>query len=83
MRRLDSIFKAQEARWKERNVVCTRAAQMQQIKMLKEHVVLQAKISISLNHKYKKVHLVVKTILLWVQMETEAVLFSFLREMHS
>ena len=33
--------------------LCARAAQMQQIKLLKEHVVLQAKISISLNHKYK------------------------------
>ena len=58
------------------------AVQMQQI--LKECVVLQAEISTSLYHKYKKAHLlVVKMILLQDQMETETVLFSFVREMHS
>ena len=57
--------------------LCARAQHRcnKQIKMLKEHVALQAKISITSNHKYKKVHLLVmKTILLQVQMETEAVL---------
>ena len=40
-----------------KNIMCAHPTQMQLIRMLKKHVVLQAEISISLNHKYKKVHL--------------------------
>ena len=49
--------------------MCAHATQMQLIRMLKKHVVLQAEISIPLNPKYKKVHLLaVKMISLQDQM---------------
>ena len=51
------------------NIMCVHATQMQLIRMLKKHVVLQAEISIPLNPKYKKVHLLaVKIISLQDQM---------------
>ena len=66
VRRLESISKAREARWIK---MCAHATQMQLIRMLKKHVVLQAEISIPLNPKYKKVHLLaVKMISLQDQM---------------
>ena len=53
----------------EKNIMCAHATQMQLIRMLKKHVVLQAEISIPINPKYKKVHLVaVKMISLQDQM---------------
>ena len=82
MRRLESISKAQEARWKKRNVVCTRSTDATDQDV--EGICSTTASKDQYLPQYKKVHLlVVMTILLQVQMETETVLFSFLREMHS
>ena len=53
-----------------KNIMCAHATQMQLIRMLKKYVVLRpAEISIPLNPKYKKVHLLaVKIISLQDQM---------------
>lgn len=81
---LESISKAREARWKKRNV-CTRStdATDQDVEgtcsttASKDQYLLQSQVQESTPAG------IVKTILLQVQMETETVLFSFLREMHS